>query len=274
MDRFLRQVASVGSEAAAILSRVPDQHSPPLRPDWLRCEMLERFLLLKEASIPAGTSVLEVAAGPHAITTVPLAALVGEGGTVVAVERERWGHFREVVGWTGMGDRVSPVMGDAGALPFRTRSLSAAFCVHGIRSLGEDDSIVRILREMLRVASSVFLAESLPEARSDAQKAHLAMYDLRSKVFEARTGKADDLPYRPLGQLRMLVERSGGKVRDSKVIDVDLPHALAYFPRKYAEGVSDPDRRQELLQRWDRANQLAHDHGVDHPPVGIVQASR
>ena len=236
--------------------------------------MLERFLVLREARIAPGASILEVGAGPHAIATVPLAHLVGKDGRVVAVELTRWTHFREVVEAAGMSARVFPVKCDARSLPLRSNSLVVALCIHGIRSLGNDDSVVRVLREMLRVAATVFLAESLPEARSDPQRAHLAMYDLRSEVFAATTGRADDLPYRPLAALRGVVERAGGKVRASRVLDVDLPHALAHIPRTYVETIPDEGRRKNLLERWDRANHLAGIHGSDHPPVGVVEAAR
>ena len=256
------------------MRRVPEQATPPLPPDWLRCEMLERFRVLAEARISPAARVLEVGSGPHAITTVPLAHLVGRDGAVIAAERERWTHFRELVQVTGVQDRVSPVKCDARRLPVRSGSLDAAACVHGIRSLGGDEALVEVLREMVRVAADVFIAESIPEARSEAQKAHLAMYDLRSEVFEAATGRPDDRHYLPLSRLRELVEAAGGRVRESKVLDVDLPHALAYFPRSYVEQIPDQARRKELLERWEDANHLVEVHGADHPPVGVVRASR
>lgn len=274
MDRFLRLLAQTDPSVAAILEKVPQQRSPPLPPDWLRIEMLERFTVLAEASIPRGARVLEVGAGSHAITTVPLAHLVGRDGAVVAAERERWTHFREVVGGTGMAERVHPVTCDARRLPLLSDAFGRALCVHGIRSLGPDDAITGVFREMLRVAGTLFVAESLPEARTEAQKAHLAMYNLRSEVFEATTGRPDDRPYLPLARLIGLVEEAGGSVRASKVLDIDLPHALAYFPRTLVEKVPPSARRERLLAQWDEASVLAKTYGTDHPPVGVVVATR
>ena len=272
MDRILRQLARTDASVGALLQRVPQQQNPPLRPDWLRIEMLERFQLLEMASVSPGTSLLDVGAGPHAITTVPLAHLVGPNGSVVAAERERWTHFRNIAEASGLAHRIRPVTCDARRLPLRSETFRTAFCVHGVRSLGTDDEITRVLREMLRVAGRVFIAESLPEARTQAQRAHLAMYNLRAEVFEATTGRADDRPYRPLDELRALVEAAGGSVEQSRVLDMDLPHALAYFPRSRVEEVPGTERRRRLLALWDEARQLAETHGTDHPPVGVVVA--
>ena len=131
-----------------------------------------------------------------------------------------------------------------------------------------------VLREMFRVAPRVFLSESLPMARNNAQRAHLAMYDLRERVFEAATGRKDDRHYRPLHELRSLVERAGGVVERSGTLDMDLPHALAYFPRELVESVPDEKGRAELLHRWDDAMSLLERHGEDHPPVGVILARR
>jgi precorrin-6B methylase 2 len=236
--------------------------------------MLERFRVLAETRISPTDRILDVGAGPHAITTVPLAHLVDGTGIVIAAERERWSHFREVTRACGVASRVRPVTCDARALPVRTDTFDLAVCAHAVRSLGDDDGLVRVIGEMLRVAKRALIAESLPDSHTGAQRAHLAMYNLRSEVFEALSGRPDDWPYRPMSRLQALVERAGGTVRQSSVIEVDLPHALAYFPRSYVERVPDPHRRADLLRRWDDANRLAEIHGSDHPPVGVLVASR
>ncbi|ALL00345.1 hypothetical protein Pyrde_0295 [Pyrodictium delaneyi] len=42
---------------------------------------------------------------------------------------------------------------------------------------------------MLRVSEMVFIAESLPIARNERQKAHLEFYNLREEIFEALYGE-------------------------------------------------------------------------------------
>lgn len=59
-------------------------------PDWLHIEILERFRVLRFAPLEEGMNVLETGCGAHAITTVPLAYLVGETSRVVAVDKARW----------------------------------------------------------------------------------------------------------------------------------------------------------------------------------------
>jgi hypothetical protein len=274
MNRFESQLRTAGPVFAALIRNIPLQNGPPLPPDWLRVEMLERFQVLRQAGIEPGSNVLEVGSGGHAITTVPLAFEIGSAGRVIAGERSRWNHFKEVVSASGLAPRIQLLKCDARRLPLGNNSVALSLCVHGIRSLGDQENLVAIFREMFRVSSRVFLAESLPIAKTDAQRAHLAMYDLRHEVFEAAYGHLDDLPYLPLDSLSRLVEQAGGSVGKSLVLEIDLPHALAHFPRSLVESVPNANSRQDLLRRWDEADSQGQRHGTDHPPVGIVEATR
>ncbi len=134
--------------------------------------------------------------------------------------------------------------------------------------------MVSVLSEMLRVAPRVFVAETLPKAETKAQEAHLEMYELREEVFEARTGRKDDVHYLPLDELESLVSAAGGQIVDSRIIMVGLPHFLAFLPREYVEKIEDEEKRASLLNRWDTAHEKLASHGEDHPPVGIVSARR
>lgn len=274
MDRLERRLRDAGPEFRALIARVPLQDNSPLPPDWLRCEMVERHLVLGRARIPTGSRVLEVGSGPHAVATVPIAHVVGPNGRVLAVERGRWTRFHDVIASSGLGGRTRPVQGDAGRLPLRDGSVDAAVCVHGLRSLRTEGEMVAVFREMLRVAPEIFLAESLPVARNDAQRAHLAMYDLRADVFEANTGRRDDLRYLPLNELVARVEQAGGRAVEHGVLEVDLPHALAFFPREMVERLPAGAAREARLQRWDDARAQLDRFGEDHPPVGTIVAVR
>ncbi len=127
---------------------------------------------------------------------------------------------------------------------------------------------------MLRAAPRVVLAESLPMARTNAQRAHLAMYDLREEVFLARSGRRDDLRYVPLEGLARLAELAGGAVDHVATREVDLPHYLARFPRDLVEELPAGPERDALLARWDAAEKMRREFGEDHPPVGVVTARR
>ncbi|HTT73614.1 MAG TPA: class I SAM-dependent methyltransferase [Thermoplasmata archaeon] len=274
MERFERQLRQAEPGFRELIDRIPLQATPPLPPEWLRVEMLERSLLLRRVPDLEGRTVLEVGSGAHAISTVPLAWRVGGAGRVVALERSRWGQFRPVVTASGLLERIRPVAGDARRLPLRSDAADLAVCLHGLRSLRGDENTVRVVREMLRIAERVVLAESLPIARTDGQRAHLAMYNLRAEVFGASLGVRDDLPYLPLDRLASLVERAGGADVEARTEEIDLPHFLGYFPRTLVEAVPRGRRREELLERWDEAEAMRRRYGADHPPVGIVSARR
>jgi precorrin-6B methylase 2 len=274
MDRYETQLQRADPRVQDLVRRIPLQANRPLPSDWLRCEMLERFQLLEHVPLREGGSVLEVGSGSHAVSTVPLAYLLGTEGRILAVERERWGNFRTIVAASGMADRIRAVAADARRLPVRQDAVRLAVCIHGIRSLGDDRNVVRVLREMLRVAPRIAIAETLPIAHTEAQRAHLTMYNLRKEVLRASTGRPDDLPYRPLARLVSLVREAGGAVVETRTVDVNLPHALAYFPRELIESIPSGKRRDGVLARWDEANARRLKWGEDHPPVGIVVATR
>ncbi|HEV2449853.1 MAG TPA: methyltransferase domain-containing protein [Thermoplasmata archaeon] len=272
-ERWQRRLEAIEPEFRALLHRIPLQDTPPLPPEWLRWEMLERREVLRRAPIEPRSTVLEVGSGGHAITTVPLAYALRSGGRVLALERRRWGRFSSLVAASGLGERIRPLSGDARRLPLRDRSVELALCVHGLRSLESEENMVRVFRELLRVARGLFLAETLPVARTPAQEAHLRMYGLREELFVARTGRRDDIAYLPLPQLRTLVERAGGTIEEAETVEVDLPHALAVFPRSLIEELPAGLARDDLLRRWDGAEALRQRVGEDHPPVGIIRAA-
>lgn len=266
-------IVRLAHSGRALLGKVPLRSDRPDRPDWLRMEVLERLHVLEAARVRKGSRVVEVASGPQAITTMPLAYMVGPAGRVIAVERSRWGEFSTLLDEVGLSHRVHALQGDAELLPLRSRAVDLAVCVHGIRSLGTDRNVVRVLREMLRVSPRSSLAESLPSARTRAQRAHLRMYGLRAPSFRLAWGRIDDRPYRPLHRLVSLVKRAGGHVEEVRTIDMRLPHTLAAFPRSILESAPPGSPRARLLHRWDEANLELEQFGEEHPPAGTISAT-
>ncbi len=256
-----------------VLSKTPPRNESPLPPNWLHLEMLERFQVLQHASIREGMNVLEIGCGAHALTTVPLAYLVGETGRVVAVDNSRWRFFEEITSVTGLKHRIIPLKLDARELPFPFRAFDLAVLVHGIRSLKSEETMIKVISEMLRVADRAFIAESLPIARNERQRAHLELYNLREDIFEALFGEKDDLHYPTIEELKELVEKAGGRVIESGTFEPGLPHYLAYIPREYVERIKDVKKRADLLKRWDAAYEKWK-KGAKHPPVGYIIAEK
>jgi len=212
-----------------------------------------------------------VGCGAHALTTVPLAYLVGETGRVVSIDRSRWHFFEEITSSAGLRRRIIPLKVDARELPFPFKTFDLAVLVHGIRSLKSEETMVKVISEMLRVSEEVFIAESLPTANNERQRAHLELYNLREEVFEALFGEKDDLHYPTLEKLKALVEQAGGRILRSGTFEPKLPHYLAYIPREYVERVEDERKRAELLKRWKKAYEKWKG-GAEHPPVGWLLA--
>jgi len=254
-----------------VLSKIPLRNEPPLPPDWLHVEMLERFRVLQFASLKEGMNILEIGCGAHALTTVPLAHLVGETGRVVSIDRSRWRFFEEITSSAGMKHRIIPLKLDARELPFPFQAFDVAVLVHGVRSLKDEETIVKVISEMLRVSERVFIAESLPVANNERQRAHLELYNLREEIFEALFGERDDLHYPTLEKLREFVEKAGGRVVESGTFEPGLLHYLAYIPREYVARIKNEEKREELLERWDRAYEKWKD-GAEHPPVGWLSS--
>ncbi|WP_237702067.1 class I SAM-dependent methyltransferase [Thermococcus sp. AM4] len=235
--------------------------------------MLERFRVLGFAPLNEGMNVLEIGCGAHALTTVPLAYLVGEAGRVVAVDRSRWRFFEDVTSSAGVKHRIIPLKLDARELPFPFRAFDLAILVHGVRSLKNEEAMIKVISEMLRVSERVFIAESLPVAKNERQRAHLELYNLREEIIEALFGEKDDLHYPTLEKLVELVEWAGGDVIESGTFEPELPHYLAYIPGEYVERIEDEEKRAELLRRREEAYEKWKE-GAEHPLVGWLIAKR
>jgi hypothetical protein len=269
LDKELRKVEK---DFADILMRLPVRSEPPpLTPYWLHLEIIERYHLVVTANIDQGASVLEIGCGPHAMATVPLAYMV-KTGYVCAVDLGRWNYFEDILQATSLRERVMPVECDATVLPFRSEHFDVAGSIHALRSFRDEDTMTRIFKEMLRVSSRTFIAATVPIAETEAQKAHMKMYNLREEIFEAVTGRKDDIHYVPLETLQELVVRAGGAITDITTMDCGLPHYLAFLPREIVERIKDDKKRENLLKRWESSYAELMNHGEEHPPVATIHA--
>lgn len=269
-----------------ILTRMPKyQPDKRLPPDWYCWQILERYTVLKHAGLVTGSNVLEVGCGPQAIATIPIALLVGETGRVVALDRGRWGlsrsgkmgnDFWELIAESGLQNRVIPLQEDARNLPFPYSCFDLVVCIHGIRSFENREATVKAVKEMLRVSKGrIFLAESSPIARNMAQKAHLSMYNLRNPAFLAvGWTTAGDIPYFSQEELKEIVKEAGAARIHVQLVDVNMPHHLAWFPPEIIQKIKDKKTREDLEQKWNKAKRMLDEHGEEHPPVITINAWR
>lgn len=268
LEQELKQVEEGFAE---IVKKIPPRNEPqPLTPYWLHLQIIERYYVLRTAHIKQGQSVIEIGCGPYAIATVPLAYMVGDG-RVCAVDKGRWKGFDSTLQAASVSN-VMPVECDATQLPFPSASFDTAVSIHAVRSFRNEDTIVSIFREMLRVSSRIFIAATVPIAKTKAQKAHIEMYNLREEIFEAVTGKKDDIHYFQLSKLVEFVKRANGSIIAAEILNVNLPHHLAFLPKEYVEKIKDDKKREDLLERREKAYQNILKYGEEHPPVGIIEA--
>jgi hypothetical protein len=261
----------VESGFADILRKIPPREEPLPTPYWLHLEMIERYHVLCAVNI-RGTTILEVGCGAHALTTVPLAYLMDTRGVLLATDIRRWTYFHSIVHVAGLQDRIHPFQCTALALPLSSQSVDSAFLIHGVRSLGDRSSMIHTFAEMLRVSSTLCVAETLPVAHTRAQKAHLDMYNLREDLFMALSRRKDDVHYLPLDTLCDILEKAGGTLTMVRTLQVNLPHFLAYFPREEILKIKNKEKRRILFEKWDRAHENLLRYGEEHPPTGIVSA--
>jgi len=265
----------LSSELLIILERIGTyQPHPRLPPDWFQWQIAERHMILKHAKIASGANVLEIGCGPQAIATIPLASFVGENGRVVALDRGRWGDFWKLIGKSGVKSRVIPLQDDARKLPFPYSCFDLPVCIHGIRSFESRKACVEAIGEMLRVSKErIFISESSPIARNMAQKAHLVMYNLRRTVFLA-TGhpEAGDIPYFSQNDLVKIVKEAGAMKIDAKLIEVNMPHHLAWFPPEIFDKIEDKTKRQNLRREYVKGEKMLDKYGEEHPPVITINA--
>ncbi len=186
----------------------------------------------------------------------------------------RWGDFWKLIETSGLQKRVVPVQEDASSLPFPYSCFDLVVCIHGIRSFENREAVVAAVREMLKVSRErIFLAESAPIARNMAQKAHLAMYNLRRPVFLALGREVEgDMTYFTPAEMENIVREAGAAEIEVKLIDVNIPHHLAWFPIGMIEKIRDERIRDDLKRKWKEALKMLETHGEEHPPVIIVDA--
>lgn len=265
----------LSSELLTILKRIGTyQPHPRLPPDWYQWQIAERDMILKYAEIESGANVLEIGCGPQAIATIPLASLVGEEGRVVALDRGRWGDFWKLIGRGGVKSRVIPLQDDARKLPFPYSCFDLPVCIHGIRSFESREACVEATGEMLRVSKErIFIAESSPIARNMAQKAHLMMYNLRRTVFLAMDRpEAGDIPYFSQKDLVKIVKEAGAMKIDAKLVEVNMPHHLAWFPPEIFDKIKDKGERDNLRKRHAKGEKMLDKYGEEHSPVIVINA--
>ena len=81
-----------------------------------------------------------------------------------------------------------------------------------------------------------------------------------------------DIPYFTPEEMKKIVEEAGAARVNVKLVDVDMPHHLAFFPSEYIDKIQDEGLRCSLKEKWMKALDMLERYGEEHPPVVIVNA--
>jgi hypothetical protein len=66
---------------------------------------------------------------------------------------------------------------------------------------------------------------------------------------------------------RLIIKEGGASHVDVKLVDVDMPHHLAYFPLDEIKKIADKTVRDDLEEKWIKALDMLDKYGEEHPPV-------
>jgi hypothetical protein len=103
----------------------------------------------------------------------------------------------------------------------------------------------------------------------------MTMYNLRSPMFLA-LGKdystAGDIPYLSQEELVNIVKKAGATRVETQLVDVNIPHHLAWFPLDMIEKIKDKKTRENLKEKWEKAVKMLDKYGEEHPPVIVINA--
>ena len=91
--------------------------------------------------------------------------------------------------------------------------------------------------------------------------------------FEGHYYKGVDdfmIHYLTTEELRDIAIKAGATKIAIDVIDVGMPHHLAYFPLDYIKKIEEKEVREDLKKRWKDAERMLEEYGEEHPPVIVM----
>jgi len=74
----------------------------------------------------------------------------------------------------------------------------------------------------------------------------------------------------PPEELRTIAIEAGASKVDIRLIDVCMPHHLAYFPFDAITEIKDEAVRDDLERGWQKALEMLDEYGEEHPLVIVM----
>ena len=59
---------------------------------------------------------------------------------------------------------------------------------------------------------------------------------------------------------------------EAKLVEVNMPHHLAWFPPELFDRVKDKVKRENLRRRYAKGERMLDKYGEEHPPVTVIDA--
>lgn len=234
----------------------------------------ERLEIAREMQLKTDDFVLDIGCGRGYFSI----AAAKFAGSVIGVDlmdgggrHDWWKNFSTSMQELHLHHKVSGVKSSAKQLPFRSNSFDVAAAVHSIRNFQDHLTIEATIEEMKRVVrddGSVCVVESLPLARTEAQEAHLQMFNCKVKYTSG------ELDFPAKNEMLGIFEEAEFKKTAVKELDYNLSAAPPLFCIDYYLPSLPEDEREEAKAAYNRAIEMIEKWGEVSPPAlflkGIV----
>lgn len=230
----------------------------------------ERLLLVGKLNISPNFIVLDVGCG-RGYTTFAAAL---QGAQVIGIDLmngggrwDWWQNWISTANELQLSQLIFGIRGDITTPPIQSNTGILCLSAHAIRNLHSLTTFTDAFRQMGRITGPqgrIYIAESLPVAKTKAQEAHLQLYNLRVKH------KQGDLALLPEDELKTLVENAGLSIIESTIHDFRLAATPPIF---WLDPPKTPKyNRKRALDEFYEAIAAVHKHGETSTPLLLLTA--
>ena len=186
----------------------------------------------RKAGVGKGHIILDAGTGPAALLAVGLAGLVGEEGSVIAVDHEK-GYIpkiRDAISKSEFPERISFLVGDLRYIPIRDHSLDAAMSLDTIQNmygntLAVEEVVKAYIGESMRIVKAggkvaVGTRHLIP--RNRAQEVYFELRIFEKKLEYVLWGEQSRYYFEH--ELLSWFKKAGAQEVEAEVMEHDIPY--------------------------------------------------